>query len=112
MHVHYDIDGPLGDVVVALLVGIIVGYLIIAWQFWRHSRNDHMGAAPPVGSARSAFVRLMTIFILCSLCGYIPRLIPVPIPVMVFLHIALFAVTWRYILGRQVVLIAGALSRA
>lgn len=116
-HASYTIPGFFGFAIQVFLVGIIFGYLLIAWQFWNASKPI---AARPMARvdaelleerARTAFKQLMLIFILCSMSGYIPRLVKVPDWAFVFLHGSLFFATWWYVLSRQAVVIAEAMAR-
>lgn len=115
MHVHYDIPGWPGIVLQAALLAIILGYIMIAWQFWSArdivvcDASEHLEDQE---GAHKAVTQLFIIFILCALCGYAPRLIPFPAELMVGLHVLLAGVTWIYARSRQSVLIARALARA
>jgi hypothetical protein len=115
MHSHYDLDGPLGVATNIALVGIILGYMLIAVQFYGRflEVRRHASAYQNVSSApASAFLQLMGIFILCSLTGYLPRLFSFPAPLFVGMHVVLALWTWGYILSRSAERIATALARA
>lgn len=113
MHSHYVIDGPIsGPWMSFMLAGIIIGYLVIAYQFAVTRRKLNRGEFIKVdGHPAVAFRQLMYIFIFCSLSGYMPRLIDFPEWLMIVIHSLLFIFTWSYILSRQAVVIAGALIR-
>jgi heme A synthase len=104
MHTQYDIDGLPGLFMQFFLFSIIIGYIVIAFQFWRKRNGD------PV--ARRALGRLFFIFILCSFAGYLPRLVDFPNWLMVVIHALLFFFTWSYVLARQAEVIADSLERA
>jgi hypothetical protein len=114
---HYSATGWPAVVLHAAIALIIVGYLIIAFQFWL-AKKSHGSGAPMAGvsavflreRAGRAFMQLLVIFILCGLSGYVPRLISVPINLFILTHVLLAAAAWRYILSRQAVIIAVAMS--
>lgn len=104
MHVHYDISGILGIAMEVMLAGIILAYVMIALQFWLRRNGERR--------ARRALSQLFAIFILCSLCGYLPRLVPFPTWLLVALHALLFIVAWLYAAARQADVISDALRKA
>lgn len=86
-----------------ILAAIVVGYLVIAVQFYLASRGEEDNAG------RRALWLLLGIFILCSLAGYMPRLIGLPFAAEVAIHLALVLVTWWFIFTNQAALIMKAL---
>jgi heme A synthase len=104
MHVHYDITGWLGVALNLTLAGIIFAYLVIAWQFWHRRNGDRR--------ARQALNQLIAIFVLCSFCGYLPRLLHFPTWLLAALHFALLICAWAYVAARQADSISDALRRA
>lgn len=103
-HASYTIPGWPGFAMQVFLVGIILGYHIIAWQFWRNVKAA-------TGRAAIAFFQLVAIFLFCSYAGYGPRLVQVPDWLFVVFHGLLFFATWWYVLSRQAAVIAEAMSR-
>lgn len=112
MHVHYDITGPWGLIMEACLVGIILGYFLIGWQFWTARAEAMREAVLRQSGAKAAVTKLMVTFIFCALSGYLPRLVPFPDALLIAVHIVLVTATWSYALTRQAVIIATALNRA
>lgn len=99
----------------ALVVGIVLGYFTIAGQFiWQKVNNRRNEFIPATEAAIKAGSRgldlFVAIFLLCALSGYITRLIDVPDAVTMGAHVALFCVTWAFILTNQIRHIARALS--
>ena len=79
----------------ALLLIIITAYLGIAIQFWTRRRLAR-------GRATTALSRLVVIFVFCAICGYLPRLVPVPLPLLLAAHGVLAVAAWAYMLAGQV----------
>lgn len=79
----------------ALLLIIILAYFGIAFQFWTRRRGT-------AGRATTALTQLVVIFVFCALCGYLPRLVPLPDPVLIASHAVLAAAAWAYLLAGQV----------
>ncbi len=79
----------------ALLLIIITAYLGIAIQFWTRRRLAS-------GRATTALSRLVVIFVFCAICGYLPRLMPVPLPLLLAAHGVLAVAAWAYMLAGQV----------
>lgn len=69
MHSHGLAGGH--EVFPFLIIIITVCYLIIAWQFWFHSRDNDIDQ-----KGRRAILYLMGIFLLCDLSGYVSVLFP------------------------------------
>ncbi len=42
------------------------------------------------------------IFVFCAICGYLPRLMPVPLPLLLAAHGVLAVAAWAYMLAGQV----------
>lgn len=112
MHVHYEIAGLGGQLMQVFLPGIILAYLCIAGQFWAARRRLKAGLVNATGGDPiKAFGYLVAIFVLCSLSGYLPRMVVFPDGLMVLIHGALFACSWAFVLTRQTVVIAATLAR-
>jgi hypothetical protein len=79
----------------SLLLIIIVAYLGIAFQFWARRRSAG-------GSATTALSQLVVIFVFCAFCGYLPRLVPIPEPLLIGAHAVLAIAAWAYLFARQV----------
>ena len=79
----------------ALLLIIIMAYFGIAFQFWTRRRST-------TGRATTALAQLVVIFIFCAICGYLPRLIDVPMPLLLLAHMVLAASAWTYLFAGQV----------
>ncbi len=112
MHSEYHIEGVWGVMMNAFLIGIIIGYLVIAWQFNRAragyeeaDNRDHTK-----DRAARACGQLIAIFVACALTGYLPRLINFPNAFFVASHGVLFLATWRYVFARNAAVIATALA--
>jgi hypothetical protein len=119
IHAHYDLVGLPAFLMQIFLVGIVLGYLLIAWQFWQAATWSKRPSIKAVAAddglitsrARTAFFQLLLIFVFCSCSGYLPRLISFPLQLFFWMHAALFAATWWFVLSRQAVVIAEAMSR-
>lgn len=79
----------------SLLLIIVVAYLGIAFQFWTRRRSAR-------GSATAALSQLVVIFVFCAFCGYLPRLVPIPQPLLLGAHVVLAIAAWAYLFARQV----------
>jgi hypothetical protein len=79
----------------ALLLIIITAYLGIAFQFWTRRRLTN-------GRATTALAQLVVIFVFCAICGYLPRLIEIPLPLLLGAHLVLAASAWTYLFAGQV----------
>jgi hypothetical protein len=79
----------------ALLLIIITAYLGIAFQFWTRRRMTS-------GRATTALAQLVVIFVFCALCGYLPRLVDIPMPLLLTAHLVLAASAWTYLFAGQV----------
>jgi hypothetical protein len=79
----------------ALLLIIITAYLGIAFQFWTRRRMTS-------GRATTALAQLVVIFVFCAICGYLPRLVEVPMPLLLAAHLILAASAWTYLFAGQV----------
>ena len=79
----------------ALLLIIITAYFGIAFQFWTRRRST-------TGRATTALAQLVVIFVFCAICGYLPRLVDVPLPVLLVAHVVLAASAWAYLFAGQV----------
>lgn len=79
----------------ALLLIIITAYLGIAFQFWTRRRSS-------TGRATTALAQLVVIFVFCAVCGYLPRLVPVPMSLLLLAHVILAASAWAYLFSGQV----------
>ena len=90
---HGDHQGSF--VLDALLLIIITAYLGIAFQFWTRRRLVN-------GRATTALAQLVVIFVFCAICGYLPRLIAVPMPLLLLAHFVLAASAWAYLFSGQV----------
>ena len=90
---HGDHQGSF--VLDALLLIIITAYLGIAFQFWTRRRLVN-------GHATTALAQLVVIFVFCAICGYLPRLIPVPLPLLLLAHFILAGCAWAYLFSGQV----------
>lgn len=89
-----------------ILVGIIIGYLVIAWQFrglWTKTESKQSKAKLSLGL-------LIAVFVLCAISGYAPRIIEFPLVVHLATHCVLLTATWWFILTRQASKIAKALE--
>ncbi len=82
-------------VVDGLLLIIILAYLGIAFQFWARRRGAR-------GRATTALSQLVVIFVFCAFCGYLPRLIAVPEPLLIVAHVVLASAAWAYFFSGQV----------
>jgi hypothetical protein len=82
-------------VVDGLLLIIIIAYLGIAFQFWARRRG--VG-----GRATTALSQLVIIFVFCAFCGYLPRLIEIPMPLLIGAHVVLATAAWAYFFSGQV----------
>jgi hypothetical protein len=91
MHADHALN-PLLD---GLLVTIIVAYLGIAYQFWTRRREAQ-------GRATRALVQLVVIFVFCAVCGYVPRLLEIPAPLLLAAHAVLAVAAWAYMLSGQI----------
>jgi hypothetical protein len=80
----------------AMLLIIVVAYIGIAIQFWTRRRTA------VEGQASTALGRLVVIFVFCAICGYLPRLISIPIPLLLLAHGILATSAWVYMLAGQV----------
>lgn len=78
-----------------LLVIIVTAYLGIAFQFWTRRRTTS-------GRATTALAQLVVIFVFCAICGYLPRLMEVPMPALLGAHLILAASAWTYLFAGQV----------
>lgn len=96
-HAHDNIPTP-------ILIIIMIGYLIIAIQFGLDLRKQ------PRSEGRTGLITIISIFILCSICGYLPNLIPIPHEALLVAHCVLALSTWRFILTRQASIIAKSLK--
>jgi hypothetical protein len=79
----------------ALLLIIITAYLGIAFQFWTRRRTTN-------GRATTALAQLVVIFVFCAICGYLPRLVEIPVPLLLGAHLVLAASAWTYLFAGQV----------
>jgi hypothetical protein len=79
----------------ALLLIIITAYFGIAFQFWTRRRIAS-------GRATTALAQLVVIFVFCAICGYLPRLIDIPLPLLLTAHIVLAVSAWTYLFAGQV----------
>lgn len=86
-----------------ILVLIVVGYLVISAQFYIAARNTQGN------EGKKALFLLLGIFILCSIAGYLPRIIGLPFAFEVGVHCALMLATWWFIFTNQAALIIKAL---
>ena len=98
-----------------LIVGILVGYVTIAgqfiWQRIKHRKGEFVPATEAAIKAGSRGLDLfVAIFLLCAISGYLTRILPVPLTVTLIAHVALFCVTWAFILTNQIRHIATALK--
>jgi CBS domain containing-hemolysin-like protein len=84
-----------GLVVDGLLLIIILAYLGIAFQFWARRRAAR-------GQATAALAQLVVIFVFCAFCGYLPRLVAIPAPLLVAAHVVLATAAWAYFFSGQV----------
>jgi hypothetical protein len=91
MHGEYG-GNPILD---GLLITIIVAYLGIAYQFWTRRKGAN-------GRATRALGQLVIIFVFCAICGYIPRLVEIPLVVLLLAHAVLAAAAWAYLMSGQV----------
>lgn len=83
---------------------IIIGYLIIAWQF----RGLWMGER---SWARIGLGFLIAVFVLCACSGYLPGVISVPVWVQKLTHIVLLGATWAFIISGTAITIEKKLDR-
>ncbi|MDP8912814.1 MAG: hypothetical protein M3N39_04465, partial [Pseudomonadota bacterium] len=67
-----------------------------AIQFWTRRRTA------VEGQASTALGRLVVIFVFCAICGYLPRLISIPIPLLLLAHGILATSAWAYMLAGHV----------
>lgn len=74
---------------------IVIGYLVIAGQFFIASRSTASNQGK-----RALFI-LLSIFILCAICGYLPRLLSVSAHVELVTHVSLVVMTWWFIFTNQ-----------
>ena len=85
------------NVTPVILVLIISGYLMIAWQFrslWVSLKGNQ--------KARHALAYLIAIFMLCSFCGYFSHFLPKSYELIINIaHIILAFFTWVYIFTNQ-----------
>ena len=113
---NYSVDGWPAVALQFSLVIIVLGYLVIAFQFWLARKHKPAGSTSPLNReelqhrARRAFLQLMLIFIFCAISGYFPRLIHFEDWLFVGVHLVLASATWWYILSRQAEIIAEAMS--
>ena len=91
------------DIPDVIIAGIVFGYVVIAVQFYLASRGE------PDSAGRRALWLLLGIFILCSVAGYLPRLIGLPHAFEIAVHTALVLITWWFIFTNQASLIIKAL---
>jgi hypothetical protein len=49
-----------------------------------------------------ALSQLVVIFVFCAFCGYLPRLIEVPAPLLISAHVVLATAAWAYFFSGQV----------
>lgn len=89
-----------------LLVIIIIGYLVIAGQFFRGLSI----VRPEARRARLGIFALVSIFILCSGSGYVPSLVRVPDWLHTTTHFVLAVATWAFIGTREASRISAALK--
>lgn len=101
-HTGYELEGIWAVLVNLSVPLIIIGYLIIAWQFWGASRANTVAAR--------AMRQLLAIFIFCSIAGYAPRVVDFPEWAFVVVHVFLALITWRYVMARQAETIAEAMA--
>lgn len=114
-HASYSAEGWQAILLNAALGLIVIGCFVIAFQFYlaRRPHNGHTLAIEGQylrSRARRAFLQLLLIFLFSGVSGYLPRLIAFPMPLFVATHVLLAAATWWYILSRQAVVIAEAMS--
>ena len=89
-----------------LIAAIVIGYVMVAIQF---------GLALPskenqtTGHGKRATALFVAIFVLCAVCGYLPRLIPVSYWIEVVTHALLVCATWFFVLTNQARVIARSL---
>ena len=74
---------------------IVIGYLAIAGQMYIAGRNTQS-----TQGSRAMWL-LVGIFILCSLAGYAPRLVPALMPYELAIHVALVLATWWFVFTNQ-----------
>jgi len=89
-------DWPTIAVVVALQLGIIVGYLLIAKR-WRSYEVDNAEGERDDGA--DALRDLRNTFVLCVLCGYVSSIVFLWWPayrLLAFVLVALNYYTWRF----------------
>ena len=89
-----------------LLVAIIIAYFVIAWQFrglWKKTESKK-------AKAKFGLALLIAVFVLCSLSGYLPRVVSIPILLQDASHVILAVASWWFILTRQAARIAEALE--
>ena len=86
-----------------MIVLIVTGYIVIACQFFMAARHTQQS------EGRKALFLLVGIFVLCALCGYLPRLWLIPSVFEVSLHVALIIATWWFVFTNQAALIIKAL---
>lgn len=85
-----------------MLVLIVSGYLIIAFQFWSLLSSS--------GKAKKALLELISIFILCSVCGYLSRIVLIPVWLLNGLHCVLILFTYAFVFRHQASEIVKALN--
>ena len=91
MHAAHELE-PIVD---GLLLTIIIAYLGIAYQFWTRRRGVN-------GRATRALSQLVVIFVFCTVCGYLPRLVEIPATALLAAHAVLAGAAWAYLLAGQV----------
>lgn len=79
----------------SLLIIIIVAYLGIAFQFWTRRKGT-------AGRATTALGQLVIIFVFCALCGYLPRLVPLPEALLIAAHLVLATSAGAYFFSGNV----------
>ena len=87
-----------------MIILIIVGYLVIAFQFYREAKKSEGN------KGKKAMFLLLGIFVLCTFAGYLPQLITMPFVVELAIHTALILATWWFIFTNQAALIMKALK--
>jgi len=93
-----DHDTPWIIVTVTLDLSIALGYMFIAFHWWRNAR--HLPQVP----GKSALANLRNMFIFCGICGYvfIPIKMVWPAWRLYDMFLAVLAlITWRFVLGSR-----------
>lgn len=74
---------------------IIISYIVIAAQFFIAARNSDRS------EGRTAMFMLLSIFIFCAVCGYLPRLLEIPSHFELITHVSLVVMSWWFIITNQ-----------